>query len=1054
MNKQHKHELLIVPNYTFIKEHLKNEFNRINLNGKNILILGPIPNASNEHTENIYHDSLYYRELKKYFQENICVGTNFYDLSDIQILNNQNVDDESFRHSVIISSAYDIFLNEDIISNNQTWFRNLGLVVFENITGFVSYNRIWSSILSELLLDYCQCKLIFLANEKQKLRDMVATEFNLQPDTSEDYLNSARNFLYFTAWNRENAPVIDNVVQRSTHFVSMEILLMAMAQKQNISDTYYLNYSTIPYINHVEELEEAHPEIRNQLKQHLIQFQPDKNNRFIISDDLYNNISYLLYSHKIPNHKKTFLNICSKPYLFRDYMAQNILYFNQYTLKPFAPEIIRNNKKNSLLMLYEILRRFGNNDKGYSARQIREFLKLNANEDVFSYLVEQYQTFFDRDITNHLIETKFTKPKSFWEQESYFKIQSNANFWLDERTVLFEVLDDNNKDIVYDYVPKDIVEQFFFASRFFNYNQINYKLKNIDYANQKVYIDTNTLDAEERVFVSKVINKIKLTENKNVDLNDFIAGKSSIDRGIKKVLEYYTFDEIAVQSLTRYDFKGDRRFDYSETEITYRQNEEKKFGKNESRIYKNEKTLLFYLNGSDSSHDAIAKIWKEHKDILNDIAQTLAYLIKEALVSFLPQSYRFIDVVPILSNARPDTQITPACSKDETINLISKVQGNTSINAGICIIFIEDAIQDLGLLASIKTNFNGTFLRTIDDYLHWYITHYLSNDKPSPDAEKHTKHSAAAKINLFEKDIWKNAFSEGIYNLSIDEVEFLETPLVKSGIDYNFKTDFLRNVFEKHADFLKIKELKEILRFYLDENSMTKQRINFQKNKERILYLPMKNGEEIHQCDFCGKSCKLSDLKIIKDGRERCPECSQTALDTKEQYKGVFDNHVTGFFNAINQKQPLKNLDVYITYADILNKPFYPTPQFDPRVLGWAQKHGDQYRILAENASPKKKAVLTIIHEWVHVWQYVNLDCKKMEEDYDKYLPEGHAVWAEIYYASQVQKWDTLDFWENQFAPATRKDEYGDGYRLIKHLLNEKKFPDPFQMLLTIYPKK
>ncbi len=1071
--ENNKHELLIAPNYTFIKAHLKNEFNRINLNGNNILVLGPIPNASNEYVNNTYKDSLYYRELKTYFQNNICDGTNFYDLKDLQIVNNQNINDESFRHSVIISSAYDMFLNEDIIKNNKAWFENLGLVVFENITGFVSYNRIWSSILSELLINYCQCKVIFLANEKQKLRDMVATEFNLQPDTTEDYMNSAKNFLYFTAWNRENESIINKVIQRSTHFVSMEVLIMAMAQKQEVSDNYYINYSTLPYINHLEEIEEAYPNIRNQLTQHLIQFQTDHNNRFIVSDDLYNNISYLLYSHKVPNEKKMFLNICSKPYLFRDYMAQNILYFNQYTLKPFAPEVIRNDEKNSLLTLYEILRRFDNNEKGYSEDQIRAFLKLNKNEDVFSYLVDKYKTFFDRDITHYLIENKFTEPQSFWKQKSYFKIQSNANFWLDKKTVLFEVVDNDNKlHVVYDYVPKDIVEQLFFAFPFFNYNQINYKLKKIDYNNQKIYIDSNTVDVEERVFASKVINEISLTEKEGNTLKTFIANENSRDRGLTKVLKYYTFEEITVKSLKRYDFKGSRNFDYAETEITYRKNEQSKFGKHQSRIYKNKKTLLFFLDGLNSKHSKVANIWNKHKDILSDISQTLVYLLKEALVSFLPQSYQFIDVIPIVTHATPaskndedieliskvDRKLTPACSENDTIDLISKVKNNTAIDSGICIVFIEDAIQDLGLLAAIETNFNGTILRTIDDYLHWYITHYMQEKAPDNDVETEEHPTDKAKINnanLFENNFWEGALSKGIYNLKIDEVEFLGSPLTPSDIAYNFKTDFLRNVYQQHAEFLKIDALKEILRFYLDENHMTKDRIEFQKSKEKILYPPSdKNGEEIHQCDFCAKEYKLKDMKIIKDGRERCPKCSETALDKKEQYDNVFDKHVKIFFDAMNQKQPQDNLDVYITYADILNQPFHPTPYFDARVLGWAQQRGDEYKILAENGAPEKRAILTIIHEWVHIWQYVNIDYKKLIKDYDLHFVEGHTTWCEIYYASQIQKWDTQEYWENQLAPLSRKDEYGDGYRLVKKILKESGYQNPFVFLLKNYPKR
>ncbi len=86
-------------------------------------------------------------------------------------------------------------------------------------------------------------------------------------------------------------------------------------------------------------------------------------------------------------------------------------------------------------------------------------------------------------------------------------------------------------------------------------------------------------------------------------------------------------------------------------------------------------------------------------------------------------------------------------------------------------------------------------------------------------------------------------------------------------------------------------------------------------------------------------------------------------------------------------------------------------------------------------------------------WQYTNINYQKLVNDYDKYFVEGHTTWSEIYYASQIQKWDTLEYWENRIAPLSRKDEYGDGYRLVKKLLKESGCENPFVYLLNYYPK-
>ena len=153
----------------------------------------------------------------------------------------------------------------------------------------------------------------------------------------------------------------------------------------------------------------------------------------------------------------------------------------------------------------------------------------------------------------------------------------------------------------------------------------------------------------------------------------------------------------------------------------------------------------------------------------------------------------------------------------------------------------------------------------------------------------------------------------------------------------------------------------------------------------------------------------------------------------------------------MQQKIPLDNLDVHFSNAKKINAvfgiKFNPTRFYDPRVLGYASTG----KIIGiETMMPEKRAALTLIHEWTHIWQYKNLDYKRMNKEYDKYLVEGHTTWAEIHYAKQ--KWN--EDWEEKLAPETRRDEYGDGYRLIVKLLKETGFEDPFKYLLKYYPKK
>jgi hypothetical protein len=41
-------------------------------------------------------------------------------------------------------------------------------------------------------------------------------------------------------------------------------------------------------------------------------------------------------------------------------------------------------------------------------------------------------------------------------------------------------------------------------------------------------------------------------------------------------------------------------------------------------------------------------------------------------------------------------------------------------------------------------------------------------------------------------------------------------------------------------------------------------------------------------------------------------------------------------------------------------------------------------------------ALATVAHEFTHIWQYENLDFRKMKSDWGRLLTEGHAMWVEI----------------------------------------------------------
>ena len=55
-----------------------------------------------------------------------------------------------------------------------------------------------------------------------------------------------------------------------------------------------------------------------------------------------------------------------------------------------------------------------------------------------------------------------------------------------------------------------------------------------------------------------------------------------------------------------------------------------------------------------------------------------------------------------------------------------------------------------------------------------------------------------------------------------------------------------------------------------------------------------------------------------------------------------------------------------------IGRTFVPGHIMSNRILGVSIFKKGKYYILAENGAPKLQAILTIVHELVHIWQYVN----------------------------------------------------------------------------------
>ena len=196
-------------------------------------------------------------------------------------------------------------------------------------------------------------------------------------------------------------------------------------------------------------------------------------------------------------------------------------------------------------------------------------------------------------------------------------------------------------------------------------------------------------------------------------------------------------------------------------------------------------------------------------------------------------------------------------------------------------------------------------------------------------------------------------------------------------------------------------------------------------------FVPNRTG--VHYCDFCG--CELTGLEydILGDGRERCTNCSRTAVKSAEEFQALHDavlRNMQVFFGVkINAPVHVQMVNSKKLHRK-LGKSFVPTGSFDGRVLGVAIRSRDGYSILVENGAPRLQATMTMVHEMTHIWQYLNWNEKEIlnryGQDQNLEIYEGMAKWVEIQYAYLLGEIATGK--REELITRSRDDAYGKGF--------------------------
>lgn len=194
-------------------------------------------------------------------------------------------------------------------------------------------------------------------------------------------------------------------------------------------------------------------------------------------------------------------------------------------------------------------------------------------------------------------------------------------------------------------------------------------------------------------------------------------------------------------------------------------------------------------------------------------------------------------------------------------------------------------------------------------------------------------------------------------------------------------------------------------------------------------YVPDQDG--VHYCDFCGVELTGAEYDVLPDGRERCINCGRTSIKTEAEFRKLYQEVVEGMelFFGVRIDVPVK---IKMVNAKRLHKymgqSFVPTAGMDGRAVGLACKK--DHTILLENGAPRLRALMTLVHEMTHIWQYRNWDEAEIVRQYGqeqrKEVYEGMARWSEIQYAYLIGETATAK--REEICTRFQDDEYGRGF--------------------------
>lgn len=248
------------------------------------------------------------------------------------------------------------------------------------------------------------------------------------------------------------------------------------------------------------------------------------------------------------------------------------------------------------------------------------------------------------------------------------------------------------------------------------------------------------------------------------------------------------------------------------------------------------------------------------------------------------------------------------------------------------------------------------------------------------------------------------------------------------------RSDYLRFGGVPSADAVRTSETLGFLRSAgFGDGSLTQARRALQEPHHLVDEAEAPGGR---YCDFCLSKLMGGEYDALGDGRERCVNCSRTAVRTQAEFVELFKKTrrtmEVVFEISIRAPMEVQMVDAK-EMASRAGVTFEAAPGVAARVLGFASSGNGGYKVFVENGAPAMAAVVTIVHELTHVWQFANWEAgmvaTRYGADHQLIVTEGMATWAQIQYLLSTKELEHAE--RHERVANSREDEYGVGFRLF-----------------------